>query len=293
MQIAGVTLTHADRVLYPEQGITKRDLALYYERVTEVMLPHLEGRPLTVVRCPKGRAGQCFYQRHAREGIVEPIRSIAVRDRGKTAHYLAVDSPAGLIALTQIGILEIHTWGSRAPRLERPDRLTFDLDPGDQVSWKEIARSAALLRDRLKDLDLGAFVKTTGGKGLHVVVPIAPEQTWDFVKKFSRALAEIVVAEAPDRYLATASKAARHGKIFIDYLRNSRSATAVCAYSTRARPGAPVSMPLAWKNLDDDPRGRFTIRNVPDHLARRRVDPWRDYEDARRPLTQKLLRRLA
>ena len=291
-RIGGVKLTHPDRVLYPEQGITKRELARYYERVASVMLPHLEGRPLTVVRCPEGRAGQCFYQRHAREGITEPIQSIAVRERGKSARYLAVDSLPGLIALAQMGILEIHTWGSRAPRIERPDRLTFDLDPGEDVSWKEIVEGAVRLRARLEDLGLVAFVKSTGGKGLHVVVPIAPEQTWESVKRFSRALAESVVSEASDRYTATASKAQRRGRIFIDYLRNSRTATAVCAYSTRARPGAPVSMPLAWEDLKNDPRRRFTIRTIAELLEPRSNDPWRNYEDARRALTTKLLRRL-
>jgi bifunctional non-homologous end joining protein LigD len=291
-QVAGVKLTHPERVLYPEQGITKRELALYYERVGAAMLPHLEGRPLTVVRCPEGRAGQCFYQRHAREGITEPIRSIAVRERGKTARYLSIDSLPGLIALAQMGILEIHTWGSRAPRIERPDRLTFDLDPGPGVGWKEIAQAALRLRARLEEFELGAFAKTTGGKGLHVVAPIAPEQSWEVVKNFSRALAESVVGEAPGSYTATASKAKRRGKIFIDYLRNSRTATAVCAYSTRARPGAPVSLPVEWQELEKDPRASFTIRTVPERLEKRPGDPWRDYEDARRALTTKLIRRL-
>ena len=285
-------MTHPERVLYPEQGITKRELALYYERVGAAMLPHLEGRPLTVVRCPEGRAGQCFYQRHAREGITEPIRSIPVRERGKTARYLSIDSLPGLIALAQMGILEIHTWGSRTPRIERPDRLTFDLDPGPGVGWKEIAQAALRLRARLEEFELGAFVKTTGGKGLHVVAPIAPEQSWDVVKNFSRALAESVVGETPDRYTATASKTKRRGKIFIDYLRNSRTATAVCAYSTRARPGAPVSLPVEWQELGEDPRASFTIRTVPERLEKRPGDPWRDYEDARRALTTKLIRRL-
>jgi bifunctional non-homologous end joining protein LigD len=291
-RVAGIKLTHPDRVLYPEQGITKRELARYYERVASVMLPHLEGRPLTVLRCPEGRAGQCFYQRHAREGITEPVQSIAVRERGKTARYLAVDSLPGLIALAQMGILEIHTWGSRAPHIERPDRLTFDLDPGEDVTWKEIGQGAVRLRARLEHLGLGAFLKTTGGKGLHVVVPIAPEQTWEFVKTFSRAVAESIVGEAPDSYNATASKTQRRGKIFIDYLRNSRTATAVCAYSTRARPGGPVSMPLDWADLKSDPRSRFTIRTACEFLEHRRTDPWRDYEDARRALTAKLLRRV-
>ncbi len=290
--MAEIRLTHPDRVLYPEQGITKRDLALYYERIAGAILPHLEGRPLTLVRCPQGQQRACFYQRHTRDAASEHIRAIAAREKGKTVRYLSVDSLPGLIALVQMGVLELHTWGSRAPRIERPDRMTFDLDPGPQVGWEEIRQGAMRLRALLHDLDLGAFVKTTGGKGLHVVVPIAPEQSWDFVKDFSRALAERVAREAPDRYIATMSKAKREGKIFIDYLRNSRTATAVCAYSTRARPGATVSMPLRWEDLKKDPRASFTVHSVPARLARLRKDPWQDYEAARRPLTAKLLRRL-
>ena len=238
-RVAETKLTHPDRVLYPDQGITKHDLARYYERIAGAILPHLEGRLLTLVRCPQGHQRECFYQRHTRHTASEHIRTIAVREKGKTVRYLSVDSLAGLIALVQMGVLELHTWGSRAPRLERPDRMTFDLDPGPEVTWDQIQQGAALLRAHLKDLDLGAFVKTTGGKGLHVVVPIAPEQSWDFVKDFSRALAESIVREEPNRYTATMSKAKRRGKIFIDYLRNSRTATAVCAYSARARPAPP------------------------------------------------------
>jgi bifunctional non-homologous end joining protein LigD len=252
----------------------------------------LARRPLTIVRCPEGYDKQCFYQRHPRETASEPVRSIAVREKGRMVHYLAVDSLAGLVALVQMGALELHTWGSCEPRLEYPDRLIFDLDPAPEVSWEQIRRGAEHLRERLEKLDLGAFVKTTGGKGLHVVVPIAPNQTWATVKSFSRAIAESIVREAPDQYIATMSKTKRRGKIFIDYLRNNRTATAVSAYSTRARPGATVSMPLSWVDLKTDMRAHFTIRNVSEHLANLRRDPWRDYSKARRTLTAKLLREL-
>ncbi|HEX9788814.1 MAG TPA: non-homologous end-joining DNA ligase, partial [Candidatus Binatia bacterium] len=235
----------------------------------------------------------CFYQRHTRESLSAPIRSIPVREQGKTARYVAVDSLSGLITLVQMGVLEIHTWGSRRPRIERPDRMTFDLDPGPDVSWNEIKAGAEHLRARLQGLDLGAFVKTTGGKGLHVVVPIAPKQSWDFVKSFSRAFAESLARQAPERYTAKMSKAKRPGKIYIDYLRNSRTATAVCAYSTRARPWATVSVPLRCRELKKDLRDRFNIRNLPERLARLNADPWQDYEAARRPLTAKLLRQLS
>jgi bifunctional non-homologous end joining protein LigD len=290
--VARVKLTHPDRVLYPDQGVTKRELAHYYEQVADWILPHLESRPLTIVRCPQGHQKKCFYQRHPREAVIAPIQVISVREKGKSVKYLAVDSLPGLIALVQMGALELHTWGSRAPRLEYPDRMIFDLDPAPDVRWEQIKQGAEHLRTKLEQLDFSAFVKTTGGKGLHVVVPIAPKQTWPMVKDFSRAIAESVVRADPDHYIATMSKAKRSGKIFVDYLRNSRTATAVSAYSTRARPGATVSMPICWEDLKQDLRTHFNVRNVPEHLARQKTDPWHGYEAARRPLTAKLLRQI-
>jgi bifunctional non-homologous end joining protein LigD len=292
-RVAGIKITHPDRVLYPEQGITKHELARYYERIADWILPHLQGRLLTLVRCPGGHRKQCFYQRHIRDTVSDAIHAISVREKRAMVQYIYIDSLPGLIALVQMGVLELHTWGSRAPRIDRPDRVIFDLDPGAKVSWDQLKTAAAHLRARLHDLDLGAFIKTTGGKGLHIVVPIAPEQTWQYVKKFSRSVAESLVREAPDRYIATMSKAKRQGKIFVDYLRNSRTATAVSAYSTRARPGATVSVPLAWQELEEDLRDLFNVKNVPQRLARLRQDPWYDYEAARRPLRTKLLRKLS
>src|SRR6266540_3563929 len=291
-RVAGVKLTHPDRVLYPDQGITKHELALYYEQIAHWIIPHLQGRLLTLVRCPEGDLKQCFYQRHTREMVSDVIHAIPVREKRSTVKYLSVDSLPGIITLVQMGVLELHTWGSRVPRIEQPDRMTFDLDPGPEVPWDQVKAAAAELRARLRDLDLGAFVKTTGGKGLHIVVPIAPKQNWQYVKDFSRSVAESLVHEAPERYTATMSKSQRRRKVFIDYLRNSRTASAVCAYSTRARPGATVSVPLRWQELTEDLRDHFTIRNVPERLARLRKDPWDDYEAARRPLTAKMLRQL-
>jgi bifunctional non-homologous end joining protein LigD len=291
-RVAGIKLTNPDRVLYPDQGITKHELALYYEQIADWIIPHLEGRPLTLVRCPEGHLKQCFYQRHTRDAVSDVIHAIPVREKRSMVRYLSVDSLPGIITLVQMGVLELHTWGSRVPRIEQPDRMTFDLDPGPGVSWDQVKAAATELRARLGDLDLGAFVKTTGGKGLHIVVPIAPKQNWEYVKDFSRSVAESLVHEAPERYTATMSKAKRRSKVFIDYLRNSRTASAICAYSTRARPGATVSVPLRWQEVTEDLRGHFTIRNVPERLARLRKDPWDDYEAARRPLTAKMLRQL-
>jgi bifunctional non-homologous end joining protein LigD len=293
MEIAGVRLTHPDRVLYPEQNITKRDLALYYQEVADWILPHLSGRPLTLVRCPQGRNRQCFYQRHITESLPDPIRAIRVKEGRSTASYVSVDSTPGLIALVQLGVLEIHTWGARAGRLERPDRLTFDLDPDPALPWNELKAAAEKLRDLMSELGLGAFVKTTGGKGLHVVVPIAPKLDWDGAHACAKKVAEHLAGQAPELYIATMSKAKRRGKIFIDYLRNARTASAVCAYSTRARAGAPVSVPLRWQELTADVRGeRFTIGNVPQRLARLRKEPWDGYEAARAAITEARLKKL-
>jgi bifunctional non-homologous end joining protein LigD len=294
VEIAGVRLTHPDRVLYPDQNITKRDLAGYYLNVADWILPHLAGRPLTLVRCPQGRNRQCFYQRHGSGALHESIRSIPVKEGQSMVSYVSVDSTPGLIALVQMGVLEIHTWGARAGRLERPDRLTFDLDPDPALPWKPVKEAAEKLRDLMAELGLRAFVKTTGGKGLHVVVPIAPKLDWRGTQAFAKKVAEHVAGQAPELYIATMSKSKRRGKIFIDYLRNVRTASAVCAYSTRARAAAPVSVPLRWNELATDVRGQFfTIRNVPQRLARLRKDPWDGYEASRAPITESRLRKLS
>jgi bifunctional non-homologous end joining protein LigD len=293
-EIAGVKLSHPDRVLYPEQGITKLALAAYYEKIADWILPHVSGRPLTLVRCPQGHQKQCFYQRNVEDGAPLQIRSVQIRDSRTKMNCAVVESLAGLIALVQMGVLEIHTWGSRVQSLERPDQLTFDLDPDPALSWKVLRSAAEELRERLSGHGLGVFLKTTGGKGLHVVVPIAPQSGWDRAKAFAKSIAESMAQDAPELYVATMSKSRRAGKIFIDYLRNARTATAVCAYSTRARSGAPVSMPLGWDELSRDVRSdHFTIASAPGRLARLRRDPWHDYEAARRPIERASMKRRA
>jgi bifunctional non-homologous end joining protein LigD len=291
-KIAGIELTHPDRVLYPEQGITKIELARYYEEIADWILPHIERRPLTLVRCPEGHKQQCFYQRHAQGSIDPAIHPVKVKEKGSVVPYLAIDSLAGLIALVQMGVLEIHTWGARSEHVDQPDQIIFDLDPDPAVSWTTVKQAALTLRKRLTGLGLAAFLKTTGGKGLHIVVPIVPKHDWSFIKEFTKAVAQSVVRENPDRFIATMSKAKRKGKIFIDYLRNAKTATAVCAYSTRARSGASVSTPLRWEELKDDVRAEFTIRSVPKRLARLRKDPWDGFEAARASITNKMLKQL-
>lgn len=293
MEIANVKLSHPARVLYPGQGITKGELAEYYAQIAKWMLPHVSGRPLTLMRCPEGQQEECFYQRNADEGISPAIHRLPLRDGKSVKNLLMIDSLAGLIALVQMGVLEIHTWGSTAKRIERPDQLTFDLDPDAALPWRILRQATVELRARLGDLGLNGFVKTTGGKGLHVVVPIKPTLDWDDAKAFSKAVAESMVADTPDLYIATMSKAKRAGKIFIDYLRNGRTATAICAYSTRARAGAPVAVPLRWDELKSDRReDHFNIRNVPARLRKLRKDPWDEYEAARRPITGPMRKRL-
>jgi bifunctional non-homologous end joining protein LigD len=249
MKIAGITLTHPDRLLYPEQGITKRELALFYEEIADRILPHLAGRPLTLVRCPQGHQKECFYQKHVGENLPDWVRRVPIKEGGSVGKYVVIDSLPGLIALVQMGVLEIHTWGSRVDRIEQPDRLTFDLDPDAGLPWARVIEAARALRRKLAGLGLNAFVKTTGGKGLHVVVPIVRKYRWDEIKPFCKTLAESMTREEPERYLATMSKAKRKGKIFIDYLRNGRGATAVAAYSTRSISGAAVSTPVTWKEV--------------------------------------------
>jgi len=270
--IAGVRLTHPGKVLYPEQGITKQDLADYYLAVADRMLPHIAGRPLTLVRCPAGRQKKCFYQRHAGSGVPGELGEVKIA--GFDEPYLFVKDARGLIALVQMGVLEIHPWGARVDRPDRPDRIVFDLDPGDGLGFGDVAAAAQEVRARLERLGLVGFAKTTGGKGMHVVVPVARRYAWPAVKAFAKATAEAMAADAPDRYLTRIAKAERRGRIFIDYLRNDPTATAVGPYSTRARPGAPVATPLAWDEVSPalDP-APFTIAGVPRRLAGT-PDPW-------------------
>ena len=232
--VASVRLSNPQRVLYPEQQITKLDLARYYESIGDWILPALVDRPLSLVRCPQGAQAKCFYQRHHNEGTPAAVASVEIEDDGESAAYLYIRDLTGLISLVQLGVLEFHPWGARVDQVERPDQIVLDFDPAENVAWEKVVEGAIRMRDLLADLGLVSFVRTTGGKGLHVVVPIARRSTWDDVKKFARDAAEQLVRRWPRDYIATASKAKRQGKIYIDYLRNSRSATAIGSYSTRS-----------------------------------------------------------
>lgn len=281
-------LTNPGKVLFPQIGLTKADLAAYYDSVAQAILPHIERRPLTLVRCPHGREGQCFYQKHPdKHGWPEAIHTVEVAEKNGPATYGFVEDVEGLLALVQLGTLELHAWNSLADAPELPDRVVFDLDPGPGVDWPAIVSSAKLVRDVLQALGFGAFVKTTGGKGLHVVTPIVAEHDHDRIRAFARGLVDQLAGHDSQAFTAKMAKSARSGRVFIDYLRNAHGATAVAAFSTRAREGATVSVPLTWTELDalDDP-GRFDARTVPTRLHEMQDDPWGGYEAARKRVTQ-------
>ncbi|MCC2642366.1 MAG: ykoU [Nitrospira sp.] len=288
--VAGVTLTNPDRLLFPEQNLTKLALATYYETVSEWILPHMRDRPLTLVRCPEGYNKECFYQKHANDRIPEAVGRVEIPEENGTACYMVADSLAALVGLVQMGVLELHTWGAKRDKLDRPDRMILDLDPDPAVPWKSVIEGAQLLRTLLDELGLASFVKTTGGKGLHVVVPLQRAHSWDEVKSFSKALADHLVRMIPERFIANMSKKQRKGKIYVDYLRNAKGATAVAAYSTRSKPDAPVSVPLGWDELSVDLRSdHFTVANLPDRLRHLRKDPWLEYDNVKQRITRKML----
>lgn len=293
VEVLGVTLTHPDRVVYPDDGFTKRDIAEYYESVAGWILPWVESRGLSVVRCPDGVSTdprKCFFQKHIHHALPPGLLTAPLDADHEPFIYLK--EPQGLVALTQVGVLELHVWGSTIDHPDDPDRMIFDLDPGPDVPWDRVKETAAALRTRLEDLDLVSFLKTTGGKGLHVVVPLTRgRQTWETVKSFSQGIAREFAAAAPKLFTATASKAGRTGRIYIDYLRNSRGATAVAPYSTRARPGAPVSVPLRWDELAAlETSDKYTVRTLARRLASLKVDPWRELPRVRQSLRSSTLR---
>lgn len=291
--VAGVKLTNPDRILYPDQGITKLHLAHYYEEIADWILPNIRNRPLSLVRCPTGHTGECFFQKHPHATIADAIPRIDIAEKEGTKPYLYVTSLPHLIELVQVGALELHVWGSQVNNLERPDQLVFDLDPASNVSMAEIFRVAEELKQRLDDFGLNTFLRVTGGKGLHLVVPLVPKLPWEEAKAFCGALAQRAASDDKKRLTANMSKSKRHGRTFIDYLRNGRSATAIASYSTRARPGAPVAAPVFWDELNETlTPNRYTLENLGRRLGTLPKDPWEGFEEARRPLTAKMFRSL-
>ena len=277
----GVKITHPERIIYPALGFNKRDLARYYDEIGEWLLPHLAGRPLTLVRCPDGVGRQCFYQRHLAMGASPGDVKTFKRLRSSRGHYIYIDSLRGIVSMVQNGAIEMHTWGATLPDTKHPDRITLDLDPGEDLPWPELRRATEMTRTIVEALGLKCFLKTTGGKGLHVVVPIARTLDWAQVKEFSHRIARFLAGAEPDFFTSRIAKAGRTGKVFVDYLRNSETASAVAAFSARARPDAGVSTPLHWDELaGEDLRARFTILTVPKRLATLKEDPWAGYAAA-------------
>ncbi len=268
----GVVLTHPHRELW--SGVAKQDLADYWRAVASAALPGIAGRPLAILRCPDGVAGAHFFQKHAHKGLPRQIREGAARGQP----YLALDDVDGLVAMAQIAAIELHSWGATERDPLRPDRIVFDLDPGEGVGFAEVVDAANAIRERLNALNLLSFCRTTGGKGLHVVTPLAGPATWAQARAFSKAFAEALSREEPRRFLATISKEARRGRILIDWLRNGLGATAIASYSPRARDGATVAAPLAWAEATPtlDPHA-FTLATMPARLAER-GDAWAGYD---------------
>jgi bifunctional non-homologous end joining protein LigD len=287
--VTGIVISNPEKLLYPDAGLTKRDLAEFYERIGSWILPHVRQRPLTLVRCPNGWQAPCFYQKNA-EGTHPAIDRVEVQTSEGTAPYVMANTVSAVVATLQLGALELHPWGATADHLDLVDRITFDVDPDEDLAWSAIVEAAILIRTLLEKLGLESFVKTTGGKGLHVVLPVQPTLRWEVVKNFTKAVADVLCQTFPDRFTPSIARAARRGKIFIDHLRNVEGATAVAAYSLRARANAPVATPLTWAELKSDVRfDHFNVKTIPARLKRLKRDPWHDFFSVRQVITQSMM----
>jgi bifunctional non-homologous end joining protein LigD len=271
-----IRLTHPDKVLDSDSGLTKDGLAHYYAEVATHMLPHIGGRPLSLVRCMNGSSKPCFFQKHANETMPPDVESvdIVVKKTGKPEPYITLSTPEALVELAQLSVLEIHSWGSKNDSLEKPDRIVIDLDPDVAIDWKTLASAAAEVRQRMKSAGLESFLKITGGKGLHVVAPIRPEHDWAVVKDFAHRIVLGMEADNPSLFLTRMTIAARKDKIFLDYLRNERGATSIAPFSPRARRGAPVALPLNWPELKLQQRPIFRVSDFGGWKKRLHNVPW-------------------
>ncbi|MEZ5938617.1 MAG: non-homologous end-joining DNA ligase [Hyphomonadaceae bacterium] len=292
--VGGVRLTSPEKVLWPQAGITKRDLADYYLSHADRILEHVRDRPASVVRCPQGREGACFFQRHHVASTPDEIDYTDIREKdGTVAKYLVLNTPKALAAAAQIGVMELHIWGAHIDR-DRPDRIVFDLDPGPSVAFAEVVAAAMEIRAMLEEVGLEGFPMLTGGKGVHVAVPVERRNSWNDAKVFARGLAHALEARAPEAYVAQAAKSLRTGRIFVDWLRNERGATAIAPFSPRARPGAPVATPVSWDELPAMASGgAFTMSTIDARLRSLRSDPWEGYFALRQRLTAAAIARFA
>jgi bifunctional non-homologous end joining protein LigD len=289
---SALPITHPNKILDPESGITKQQLAEYYLAVGGHMLPHIADRPLSLVRCPEGTSKPCFFQKHIGLGLPEGIGSVEIPNRKthKKEKFVTLSTEQGLIGLAQMGVLEVHPWGSKNDALETPDRIIFDLDPDVTIQWTTLASTARELRDRLKQLKLASFVKSTGGKGLHVVIPIVPRHEWPVIKRFAHSVVLTMEREKPGLYITKMTKAERTNRIYLDYLRNDRESTAVAPFSPRARSGVPAAVPLDWKELDGRNRPLFHVSDFAQWNDRLKHDPWKAMTKLEQPLTEETLR---
>ncbi|MEB2583919.1 DNA ligase D, partial [Burkholderia anthinoferrum] len=290
--LGGVRITHPERVLDPQSGTRKIDLAQYWQWVAPWLLPDLKGRPVSLVRAPGDIAGELFFQKHAERREIPFVTQHEGLDPGH-GPLLSIDSVDALLGAAQMGTVELHTWNAHASNIERPDRIVFDLDPDPALPWRTMIDAAQLVRGLLDELGLVSFCKTSGGKGLHVVVPLTRHAGWDDVKDFSRAVAQHVAGTLPERFTATMGPRHRRGKIFVDYLRNGRGASTIAAYSVRARPGMGVSVPLEWDEVPQTTGGaQWTIDTLHVRLDALKRDPWEGYAKARQRITAAMRARL-
>ncbi|MBA3526330.1 MAG: ATP-dependent DNA ligase, partial [Sphingomonas sp.] len=260
----GIVITNPDRAIFPTENLTKGDLANYYAAIDPLLMADARNRPITLIRCPQGRAKKCFFQKHDTGSMGEHVKHVAIKEKkGGEQDYLRVDDVRGILSCVQMGTIEFHGWGSRADKVEYPDRLVFDLDPDEGLDFKAVRDAARRLRELLADLGLETFPLLTGGKGLHVVAPLDASADWGAVTSFAERFSKAVAEAEPERFTANMRKVQRTGRIFLDWLRNQRGSTAVLPYSARAREGAPVSAPIAWEELDDYKGGNaYSIRDV-------------------------------
>lgn len=289
--ISDIEITHPEKLLYQNPDITKADVIDYYENIAALMLPYIVNRPLTLLRCPKGSEKKCFYQKHITETLPKSVYTATIR--GEKEPYIFIKDFSGLIALVQMDVLEIHPWGSKIDNPEKPDHLIFDLDPDINVSWQEVITTALSLRKLLTAIGLESFLKTTGGKGLHVTVPIVRRLDWHEITSFTKKIAEVMEHANPEKYIAIMSKKKRSGKIFIDYLRNTKEATAIAPYSIRARHGAPIATPVSWDELTSiKAANQFTILNIQQRLKQLKHDPWQDFFNISQSITKNVIHKL-
>ena len=281
--VAGVMISNAERPIAEAPGRTKLDVVRYHESLGAWLLPQIAPRPIALVKCMEGRFDDCFFQKH-------PLRG---RDAEDAPPFMRLADVADVVRAVQNGAYEFHTWGASFPRLERPDRITLDLDPDADLPFATLREAAGHVAALLDRLELRWFVKTTGGKGLHFVLPITRRHSWPETRDFARAIAEALARSVPSLFTARAGKEHRVRRVYADYLRNAEGATAVAAYSLRARPGLPVAMPIAWEDLATDVRGdRFNIDNAAGVVAQRPADPWADYDRGRQTLSASMRRAL-